>query len=48
MNDPQVRSQGLGYLREDRMQSTLGFVSKAFPLKGKVALEDIYTNRFLK
>jgi NitT/TauT family transport system substrate-binding protein len=49
MNDPQVRKEGLGYLREDRMRSTLEFVSKAFPVKGgKVALQDIYTNRFLK
>lgn len=49
MNDPQARAQGLGYLREDRMRSTLQFVQKAFPMKGgKVELEDIYTNRFLK
>ena len=49
MNDPQVRKEGLGYLREDRMRSTLEFVSKAFPVKGgKVELQDIYTNRFLK
>src|SRR5205814_6309608 len=48
MNDPQVRAQGLGYLREDRMSSTLEFVDKAYSVKGKVKLTDIYTNSFLK
>lgn len=48
MDDPQVRSQGLGYLREDRMASTLSFVDKAYDVKGKVKLQDIYTNAFLK
>jgi NitT/TauT family transport system substrate-binding protein len=48
MNDPQVRGQGLGHLREDRMRSTLAFVSKAFDLKSTVGLDDVYTNRFLK
>lgn len=48
MDDPQVRAQGLGYLRDDRMASTLGFVDKAYDVKGKVKLEDVYTNAFLK
>jgi NitT/TauT family transport system substrate-binding protein len=48
MNDPQVRAQGLGFLREDRMLSTLGFVDKAFELKGSIKVDDVYTNRFLK
>jgi NitT/TauT family transport system substrate-binding protein len=36
-----------GYLREDRMKSTVSFVDKAFDLKGKVKLEDTYTNALL-
>jgi NitT/TauT family transport system substrate-binding protein len=45
--DQEVASQGLGHLREERMRSTLAFVDKAFDLKGKVKLEDIYTNTML-
>jgi NitT/TauT family transport system substrate-binding protein len=48
MDDPQARNQGLGWLREDRMASTLSFVDKAYDVKGKVKLQDIYTNEFLK
>jgi NitT/TauT family transport system substrate-binding protein len=48
INDPQARTQGLGFLREDRMKSTLGFVDKAFDLKGKVKINEVYTNSFLK
>ncbi len=48
MDDPQARKEGLGYLREDRMASTLSFVDKAYDVKGKVKLQDIYTNAFLK
>ena len=48
MNDPQAKAQGLGFLREDRMASTLNFVDKAYDVKGKVKLSDIYTNNFLK
>jgi NitT/TauT family transport system substrate-binding protein len=48
MTDPQAKAQGLGYLREDRMSSTLNFVDKAYDVKGKVKLSDIYTNAFLK
>ena len=48
MNDPAVRDRGLGWLREDRMASTLSFVDKAYDVKGKVKLQDIYTNDFLK
>jgi NitT/TauT family transport system substrate-binding protein len=44
--DPKVADRGLGYLREDRMKSTLGFVDKAFDLGGKVKLGDLYTNEF--
>ena len=48
MSDPQAKAQGLGYLREDRMAATLDFVDKAYSVKGKVMLGDIYTNTFLK
>jgi NitT/TauT family transport system substrate-binding protein len=45
--DPGVASKGLGYLREDRMRSTLSFLDKAFDLNGKIKLEEIYTNDML-
>jgi NitT/TauT family transport system substrate-binding protein len=45
--DPPVASKGLSYLRDDRMASTVGFVDKAFDLKGKVAVKDTYTNALL-
>lgn len=48
MNDPGVRAKGLGWLREDRMASTLAFVDRAYDLKSPVKLEDVYTNRFLQ
>mgnify|MGYP001096582262 FL=1 len=46
--DPQAKDKGLGYMREDRMKSTVSFVDKAYDLKGKVKAEDIYTNELLK
>ncbi len=46
-SDAAVASKGLGYLREDRMRSTLSFLDKAFDLKGKIKLEDVYTNDLL-
>jgi NitT/TauT family transport system substrate-binding protein len=45
--DKEVADKGLGYLREDRMKSSLTFMSKAFDLGGKVGLDDIYTNALL-
>jgi NitT/TauT family transport system substrate-binding protein len=45
--DKEVADKGLGYLREDRMKSSLTFMSKAFDLAGKVGLDDIYTNALL-
>jgi NitT/TauT family transport system substrate-binding protein len=47
ITDPDVAGKGLGYLREDRMASTLAFVDKAFDLQGKIKLSDIYSNDFL-
>jgi NitT/TauT family transport system substrate-binding protein len=46
--DPDVRQSGLGFQREDRMRSTIGFLEKAFDLKSKVQVGDIYTNELLK
>lgn len=48
MTDPQAKAQGLGWLREDRMQSTLSFVDKAYDLKGRIKLPEVYTTGFLK
>ena len=48
IQDPAAGPQGLGYIRDDRIRSTLGFVDKAYDLKGKVRAEDIYTNQLLK
>jgi NitT/TauT family transport system substrate-binding protein len=47
ITDHAVEGKGLGYLREDRMRSTLAFLDKAFDLKGKIKLEDVYTNDML-
>lgn len=46
--DAQVRDRGLGYLREDRIRSTVSFVDKAFAIGGKVSPGDMYTNDLLK
>jgi NitT/TauT family transport system substrate-binding protein len=45
--DPQAKANGMGYLREDRMRSTVQFVDKAFGLNGKVKPQDTYTNDLL-
>jgi NitT/TauT family transport system substrate-binding protein len=45
--DKDVADKGLGYLREDRMKSSLTFMGKAFDLTAKVGLDDIYTNALL-
>jgi NitT/TauT family transport system substrate-binding protein len=46
--DPSARDKSLGYLRQDRMQSTAAFVDKAFNLNGKVKASDLYTDDFVK
>lgn len=48
IQDAQVRQNGIGFMREDRIKSTVDFVDRAFELKGKVRAEDVYTNQFLK
>ena len=46
--DAGAPSKTLGYLRQDRMQSTAAFVDKAFALNGKVAATDLYSDSFMK
>jgi NitT/TauT family transport system substrate-binding protein len=48
ITDAKVKDKGLGYLRDDRIASTVSFVDKAFDLKGKVKPQDIYTNTLLQ
>jgi NitT/TauT family transport system substrate-binding protein len=45
--DKDVVGKPRGYLRDDRMQSTVSFVDQAFDLKGKVKPADTYTNALL-
>jgi NitT/TauT family transport system substrate-binding protein len=45
--DKDMVGKGLGYLRDDRMGSTVSFVDKAFDLRGKVKLSDTYSNALL-
>jgi len=47
ITDAQVRDRGLGYMRDDRMNSTLQFLDKAFSLGGKVRAQDVFTNALL-
>jgi NitT/TauT family transport system substrate-binding protein len=46
--DQPVAAKGLGYLRDDRMASTVAFVDKAFDMKGKIKVQDTYTNALLE
>jgi NitT/TauT family transport system substrate-binding protein len=48
IQDADVRQNGLGHMREDRIRSTVDFVDRAFDLKGKIRAEDVYSNQFLK
>jgi NitT/TauT family transport system substrate-binding protein len=48
IQDAQVKNEGLGFIRDDRMRSTVSFVDKAYDLKGKVKAEDTYSNSFFK
>lgn len=45
--DKDAAGKQMGYLREDRMASTVSFVDKAFALKDKVKLDQTYTNTLL-
>jgi NitT/TauT family transport system substrate-binding protein len=46
--DQPVAAKGLGYLRDDRIASTVAFVDKAFDMKGKIKVQDTYTNALLE
>jgi NitT/TauT family transport system substrate-binding protein len=46
--DQPVAAKGLGYLRDDRMASTVAFVDNAFDMKGKIKVQDTYTNALLE
>lgn len=46
--DQPVAAKGLGYLRDDRMASTVAFVDKAFDMKGKIKVQETYTNALLE
>ena len=45
--DPQAADKRLGFMREARIRSGLAFLEKAFDLKGKVKVEDMFTNDML-
>jgi NitT/TauT family transport system substrate-binding protein len=45
--DPGVRPRGLGFMRPERMKSTLEFTERAYNAKGKLKVDDLYTNRFV-
>jgi NitT/TauT family transport system substrate-binding protein len=45
--DPQAADKRLGFMREARIRSGLAFLEKAFDLKGKVKIEDMFTNDML-
>lgn len=47
ITDSQATDKRLGYIREDRIRSTLDFVERAFGTKGKVSVEEIFTNTLL-
>jgi NitT/TauT family transport system substrate-binding protein len=46
--DSGVRGQGLGYMRPERMKSTLEFTENAYNARGKLKVDDLYTNNLLK
>jgi NitT/TauT family transport system substrate-binding protein len=46
--DPIAGNPNLGWFREDRMLSTMGFIDRAFDLDGEVQAEDLYTNQFVR
>lgn len=46
--DEGVKDRGLGYLRPERMDTTVKFISKAFDIKADIKPEDVYTNQLLK
>ena len=48
IDDPEASNNKPGWMRADRMQSTVDFVNKAFKLESPIRAADIYTNRFVE
>jgi NitT/TauT family transport system substrate-binding protein len=46
--DPQTSDRPLGFIREDRMRSTVEFIGKAFQLNDAVKVEDTFTDDLLR
>ena len=46
--DPSAQNSNLGWLRADRITSTLQFIDEAFSLDGEIQAEDLYTDRFVR
>ncbi len=46
--DPAAENFKLGWLRPERMRSTLQLLDQAFDLGGEVLTEDLYTDRFVR
>ncbi len=44
---PEAKQHGLGYMDEARMRTTRDLMFQLYDLKAPVALEDLYTNKFL-
>jgi NitT/TauT family transport system substrate-binding protein len=45
---PEVKKNGIGPMSADKMQFTLDIVRKHFGMEGQVALDDVYTNAFVR
>ncbi|MES2256958.1 MAG: ABC transporter substrate-binding protein [Pseudomonadota bacterium] len=48
MQAPEAAGKKAGWMQEERMQSTVDFVKKAFGVTGAVKTSEIYTNRFVE
>lgn len=48
IDDPYAPNKKLGWMRPERMQSTVDFVKKAFNLQAPIKASDIYTNKFVE
>ncbi len=46
--DASAQNDSLGWLRADRIASTLEFIDEAFNLGGEIRAEDLYTDRFVR
>lgn len=46
--DPDLKDRPLGWQREDRMASTVKFITDAYQVKEPIKVGDTYTNRFIQ